>query len=459
MYKRREHRFVGRAVVLAICLGTIPKALGDCQPQWLPGDGIPGVNGTIQAMATWDPDGAFGPTKAVLAVGGNFNSAGGVPLNNIGVWDGSTWSPLGAGTNFTVTALVEYDDGTGPALYAGGLFTRAGDVNANNIAKWDGSSWSALEDVLDGPVFALAVFDKGTGPPVLCVGGSFAGASDKLGRSIGQWNGFSWSPMGPGMNGPVHALAVYDDGGGRALYAGGAFTVAGNRPASRIAKWNGVAWRAVGGGFYGSDYPYVLVLRVFNDGLVEELYAGGGFSTPARGIARWNGVSWRGLGDGLNGRVYALAEFDDGSGPALFAAGIISRAGEIDVNRVAKINYFGGDWTPVGFGLGTGGQQYVKALTVYDDGSGAALYAGGSFMDPKGGIADDFARWRCPCPHCDGDGDDDVDGFDFLDLYYCLDGPNVPYRRGCEDARFDGGNDVDLADFAVFQNNFTGELQ
>jgi hypothetical protein len=59
---------------------------------------------------------------------------------------------------------------------------------------------------------------------------------------IAKWDGSSWSALGSGMNGgpypdpSVHALGVFANGGGPALYAGGAFTAS---PAgdSYLAKW------------------------------------------------------------------------------------------------------------------------------------------------------------------------------------------------------------------------------
>ena len=56
----------------------------------------------------------------------------------------------------------------------------------------------------------------------------------------------------------------------------------------------------------------------------------------------------------------------------------------------------------------------------------------------------------------DLDGDGDVDLDDFLRFADCLSGPGVAYPVGCEAADMEGGNDVDEADFAVFQAAFPG---
>ena len=107
---------------------------------------------------------------------------------------------------------------------------------------------------------------------------------------------------------------------GPALYAGGDFTTAGGVSAERIAKWNGASWSALGAPGSGMN-DAVYALAVFDDGSRPALYAGGAFTTAGGvrrlDIAKWDGTSWSALGtpgSGMNGAVYALSVFDDGSG-------------------------------------------------------------------------------------------------------------------------------------------------
>ncbi len=402
-----------------------------------------GITGSVAALRVFDDGG--GPK---LYAGGQFTSAGGAPANYIARWNGAAWSALGSGTNFTVSALTSFNDGSGPALYAGGRFSQAGGIPAARIAKWNGTSWSPLGSGMGGlqgsaQIGSLAAFDEGSGPR-LFAGGSFTSAGGAPVNHIARWNGSSWSPMGgtglgglvsalvphdvgsgPGLvaggwflsvagatvnhiarwngsawsalgtgtNAPVHALAVYDDGGGPALYAGGMFTSAGGGFASHIAKWNGTSWSQVGGGLGGGKLVDVLALAVFDDGSGPALYAGGEFfdagGVTALGIARWNGTSWSAL-DGNSHYVVALTVHDDGSGPALVAAGAIRVAG--GTAAIAKWN--GTAWSPLGSGMSAGtGAAYVYSMSVFDDGSGAALYAGGSFTSAGGVPANYIARW------------------------------------------------------------------
>src|SRR5688572_235497 len=150
------------------------------------------------------------------------------------------------GPDSEVLAVVEYDDGTGPALYIGGRFSSVAGVPVSLIAKWDGSSWTSLGSGMSTPhpyksVSSLAVYDDGSGP-ALYAGGYFTSAGGVAANYIARWDGTSWSALGAGLNGAVLALATFDDGSGPALYAGGDFSTAGGAPASFLARWDGASW-------------------------------------------------------------------------------------------------------------------------------------------------------------------------------------------------------------------------
>jgi hypothetical protein len=140
--------------------------------------------------------------------------------------------------------------------------------------------------------------------------------------------------------------------------------------------------------------PYALA--VFDDGGGPVLYAGGAF-TMADGvavdrIAKWDGTAWAPLGggmsgDGVNTAVTALTVFDDGTGPALYAGGSFTTAGDTLASNIAK--WDGTTWTP----LGSGVDATVFALTVFDDGTGPALYAAGSFFVAGGSVVKYVAKW------------------------------------------------------------------
>src|SRR6185503_15774793 len=144
-------------------------------------------------------------------------------------------------------------------------------------------------------------------------------------------------------------------------------------------------------------------LAVFDDGSGPALYAGGLFTSAggaaANHVAKWNGTTWSALGTGITGTpsaVQTLAVHDDGTGagPALYAGGTFTSAGGVPANQVAKWN--GLAWSALGSGMTfPGTTPDVLALTSFDDGSGsgARLYAGGNFSSAGGVAAKYLARW------------------------------------------------------------------
>ncbi len=282
-----------------------------------------------------------------------------------------------------VSALAVHDVGAGPRLFAGGGF-EIGGVHSG-VASFDGVSWTSLGNFggvsafTFGPVYALCVFDDGA-QSQLIAGGQFAFANGTPVGSIAAWNGTAWSALGTGLTGlPRAALALctFDDGGGPALYVGGAFTHAGGVLANGIARWDGTSWSALGSGVMPNGG--IRALCVFDDGSGPALYAAGNFSqisgVAAQNIARFDGTTWSSLGAGLGG-FYArcLTTFDDGTGLALYAGGDFTSAGGAPAARVAK--WDGATWSALGPGIPNGD---VYTLRGWNDGTGPKLFAGGLY--------------------------------------------------------------------------------
>ncbi|MBI1382157.1 MAG: hypothetical protein GC161_13860 [Planctomycetaceae bacterium] len=252
---------------------------------------------------------------------------------------------------------------------------------------------SGAQPGTEAPQRAMAFFDDGTGA-ALYVGGEFQFAGAAPASGIARWDGTTWSAVGTGLVGPanskVSALCVFDDGAGPSLYAGGTFTAAPGVPGTAgIARWDGAGWHSVGGGVDGE----VAALLVYDDGSGPALYAGGDFTSAgqvaASRIARWDGLTWTALGAGTSAKVLALAEFDDGTGSALYVGGQFNLAGGAPANRIAR--WSGGVWSPLGAGL----SGDVRALLAFDDGSGSALYVGGAFGAAVGTTGTRcVARWN-----------------------------------------------------------------
>jgi len=128
-----------------------------------------------------------------------------------------------------------------------------------------------------------------------------------------------------------------------ALYAAGQFLHAGGVLVNHIARWNGAHWTALAGGVgHPNMTPAVETLHVADDGTGPALFAGGLFrsagGTPADYIARWDGSAWSALGTGMNNPVKQLAVWDDGSagGPDLYATGTFTTAGGLAADPIAE---------------------------------------------------------------------------------------------------------------------------
>ena len=441
-----------------------------------------GTDGRINALA------GFEPGDGRLYIGGAFATAGGIEARNVAAWDGTAFAALGEGLDGAVHALAWYE-GDGPLrMFAGGEFR-----SEARLASWDGEQWG-LVYALSGPVYALSRAEV-EGRELLAIAGRFRdpmlGAQDVL-----FWDGRE--PVVPPFGSPrtIPCMTMFDGGEGPSLHVGGgngincrpakldgdrwaplgagfrnytshsisrisalAAVGGGARPAAAgypngVVVWDGRHWDALGIGlpgtpvidgipithamasFEGDVYllgwygPYPQVnsflrsdggawiplgleacasrtfgicwpggggdMLVYDDGRGEALFVTSAIErasgAPVNGIARWDGEAWSPLGLGLrrdvgtHGEGRALAIFDDGRGEALYVGGDFSLAGEVAAAGVAR--WDGQQWSPLGEGVA----GVVNALAVHDDGSGPSLFAAGEFT-AAGGAATNVARW------------------------------------------------------------------
>jgi trimeric autotransporter adhesin len=371
--------------------GAAWQALGE-------GIGFSSIPGSLNAVAV--------DAQGRVYVGGFPTHAGGMPMQNIAMWDGARWHDLGGGVDSTVHAITVAGDN----VYVGGSFTRAGNVSANHIARWNIATqrWYALSSGINGNVYALAT--DGTD---VYAGGDFSAAGSISVEKIARWNGTAWSSLGEGVDfdsGRVEALTVTDDG--QHVVVGGDFTFI-YAPNDVSIKVNGVLlwskadgeWyllgqgeavgvtRNSGSGDFGGTVNAVAVIG-------GDVYVGGRFdkagTAAAANIARWESATntWHALQDSVGGtsspEVRALSVI----GTDLFVGGTFTVAGTAtDVGHLARWDSVAGTWATLGSGVGL--DEYddgVNAIAAY----GTGIYVGGSFVTAGSQPSSGFARWGAP---------------------------------------------------------------
>ena len=344
---------------------------------------------------------SYGASGVVVV--GIFARAGDVAsVNNVALWSGSAWAPLGLGVDqYAYCVLPWTGPGTSePSVIVGGIFSMAGGaVAANGIAQWSSASgWRALGTGVDGYVVALAVF-RGA----VVAAGSFTRAGTSTAANVAQWDGSAWSALGSGTDGVVYAIAEFDG----ELIVGGAFAVAGGNNAAYVALWTGTTWKSL---INGMSAPVYAVVAYNNFAVVGGTFTRAG-GQSVNGIAQWDGYEWEALDTGVNGGVYALAVFQG----ALMVGGDFTAAGGISSPMLAQ--WTGRAWSAVG-GAAAANATVGDAVTAFalytpptgpptGDGNDDAGAGGSSQASPAvvaivvvlsllavGGVAMAVMRWR-----------------------------------------------------------------
>lgn len=206
-----------------------------------------GTDGPVTALAVFQGD---------LIAGGYFQHAGDVFARGVARWDGETWEAMGAGLHDSLTnpSLISALTAYGGSLIAGGEFTHSGGTLVNFIAQWDGTAWTPMGAGFDNPVLALAATTDS-----LYAGGRFSHSGGTPVSLLARWDGDSWQEVGGGVRSErVSALAV----NGTRLIVGGHFDQAGSHLVTNIATWDGVNWDEMAGGTYG----YTITALAVKDG-------------------------------------------------------------------------------------------------------------------------------------------------------------------------------------------------
>ncbi|MFZ4573429.1 MAG: GC-type dockerin domain-anchored protein [Phycisphaerales bacterium] len=435
---------------VGVMLSVVGATFGQtCVPAWSHDIGRPGVtsSGYVGPMMGFN-DGS----GEKLYAGGSFSAMGGFVTRGIARWNPVTqlWGPVGGGcystnTNYFVAALGSYSFDGVRELLVGGSFDLAGTTPAARLARWNGTRWAAMPGAQpNGAVWAITEWNG-----KLYIGGGFSSVGAAVCNGIMSFDAEeSWQPVGTGIDSgfapTIFALKAFNDGRGEKLYAGGRFTsIAGVN--GMIGRWNGTSWEPAGGGIVStSPFGDIEAMEVFDNGTGPALYVGGSSLSIGGGngaigsVARWNGVRWQLVGADLGGRVTALKVFNDGSGPALYLGG----TAQPGINYVAKL--VGNAWVTLDGGVGQpGGPPFpsVFGMAVWD----GKLFVGGDF-DWAGDASQDASgiayRTSCSCP-ADYNADGAVDADDTIAFFADWDG-------GRREADFNGDGGVDADDVIAY---------
>ncbi len=376
-----------------------------------------GWNEQIVSLVAVDDDGPGGDPPTIFA-GGSISSVGSQPARGVAMWKHGQWSPLGEGVRSTgvctqnivvVRSMYARQEGNGHVLYVGGTFDRAGEIDVRGLAMWNGTEWFAPPDGSARfpceSVTAFVEFDLdglGAQPSTLIIGGGFRMMDGVHAENIAHLVDGRWVPLTNAPNGAVHALLHVEHNAAPGIphgtYSGGAFNVINSTRTGSVARWDGSTWHAIDAGL---DFP-VYALALHDDGGGPAIFAGGRFIDPRFGnpagaqtprVARWNGQRWDAIGHTIgaplwNNYVDAFATFDDGNGAALYAGGSFEHVNGQLSRGIAR--WDGVRWSAVqGFELASNAD--VRSLKMWNDGTGPALYAGGSFTFPS--FSSGLVRW------------------------------------------------------------------
>jgi hypothetical protein len=456
------------------------------------GAGIgPRLAADIHSLVIWDHDGD-GPGGTSVVVGGAFTTAGGLAAPNIARWDGTSWSVLGAGTSSAVRGLTTWDpDGPGTEgvqVVAVGAFTTAGGQPAAYAARWDGSAWHALGSGLDGIATGVTTWDPdGAGPleRIVVVTGQFSAAGGVSARRIARWDGDTWKSMGTGTVAPapnISSVTAWDpDGDGPAaehVVVGGSFGEIGGITANGVAKGDGSRWSPIGPGILA---PVHAVGTWDPDGpgpLGKFLVAG---STLGPGIFRWDGSAWRPLGTSSPGDTSCLATWTpDPAAPEaveLVTTSVNAITGTTSV--FARYTWTGVPWVAAhpqdssvraedgvilharvapGYDFGGAVQyQWFRDGQAISDGEGGASDGGGFVSGAAGtvwGLGSNLTTWLS----LTGARPSDAGEYTVVFSNSCGSAPSraAAVTIGCA-ADFDGNGQVDFFDYLDFGAAFAAD--
>lgn len=207
-------------------------------------------------------------------------------------WNGSAWITLATlqGDSFGGGGIYDIFFLPDGSLLAGGAFASIEGVVANKVARWDGTSWSPMGAGLVGSVDSF-----GWDPSGQLLAGTRGALGGPFVEGLARFDGSAWQPAFVGTEGVavfVNDFKFLADG---RLAATGLFDFPSSGESSCVAIWDGLDWTLAGTPLppITSSFPSAGAIEELPGG---DLVVGGNFSSiagvAANGLARWDGSSW-----------------------------------------------------------------------------------------------------------------------------------------------------------------------
>lgn len=196
-------------------------------------------------------------------------------------------------------------------------------------------------------------------------------------NSYGQCPQWSTAFSGRSLDGPISVQYEWE-GDSPALLIGGSFELVDTADARYVASWDGHEWSGFGDG-PGGD---VNALAYYDDGSGIALYAAG-----LDLLSRWDGTAWTSIP--FTGAAEVLHVHDDGLRSTLYLGGKLTSVAGVSVSQVAR---YDGSWSALP--ALPGSTSTVLSMETHDDGAGPRLYIGGSFFHPQLASVANVARWE-----------------------------------------------------------------
>ena len=268
-----------------------------------------GVNGAVSTISLDSAHNMLYVGGAFTRANDSFNTSAGLLVNYITAWDFTTtrFKVLGSSTKFGLNGRVNSLLIKNSKVYAGGAFTTAYDsvntngISVNNVAVWNYTTWAPFgTSTRNGATFAATPYSYvnkkytvSTSINSLAwdpsynyvyVAGNFNNVTDNNTNvsglsvnNIAAWDTVNnvWKAMGSGTNLPVYSLIT---SGTNKLYIGGAFKSTTNTTNS-ISIWDATnnVWKYIGNSTYNGVNGRIYTLN--NNASTNITYVGGSFTS------------------------------------------------------------------------------------------------------------------------------------------------------------------------------------